>query len=685
MIYVNWFTTSSNVVYMKYPLVIILLLFSNFLFSQTRIDSLEGLLPHKLDLEKVILLNELSFAYWNVSPDKGLQYANMAYSLAIKENSKKDIARSLQNKGVNYWAKSEFKLALDNYQKSLNIFEEINDLEGISALCSNLGAVYLDINDYENALKYNYRSLKISEEKGFTEIYIIAISNISSIYLAQKNYPKALEYVQKSIAVSKKQSKTSNLASQLNTLGEIYKFKKEYKKAKDSYKNALKLFKKTKNSYGTAICLYNIGNTEYQLKNYASASAYLEESLNISNTINDQIGMLLANQSIGLVHKEQQQYDKALSYYYNAFQLAIKLGAKEEKLELYKNYADLYKTTGKFDKSVVFLENYISLKDSINNENSSKQIAEMQTKYGSEQKEKENELLRKNSEIQNLAIAKQTNLRNSFIGVSLLVILMIIILLNRFTIKKKANQLLIIKNEVISNQRDELKEINLTKDKFFSIISHDLKSPFSNILGFSNLLVEDYDSFDDDQKKEIIIALNKSSQSAFDLLANLLTWAQSQTGRIKINKKLLNLKELVETSIAPYKYNASAKNIEVTTTIPSEVNVLIDLNSAVIAIGNLVNNAIKFTPNGGKITIKYHANKNTIMLHIIDTGIGMTTEVIEKLFKIDENISTKGTNDEEGTGLGLILSKEFINKNGGDITVKSELGKGSEFIISLPK
>lgn len=684
MIYVNWFTASPNIICMKYPLIIILL-FSNFLFSQTKIDSLETLLPHKVELEKVILLNELSFAYWNVSPDKGLHYANMAYSLAIKENSKKDIARSLQNKGVNYWAKSEFQLALDNYKKSLKIFEEINNLEGISALCSNLGAVYLDINDYENALKYNFRSLKISEEKGLTDIYIIAISNISTIYLAQKNYPKALEYVQESINVSEKHSKTGNLATQLNTLGEIYKFQKDYKKAIYTYKNALKLFRETKNSYGTTVCLYNIGNAEYQLKNYVSAIAYLEESLTISNKINDQIGVLLANQSIGLVNKEQQEYDTALTYYNKAFQLAVKLDSKEEKLELYKNYADLYKTTGKFDKSMSFLENYISLKDSINSENSSKQIAEIQTKYDSEKKEKENELLRKNSEIQNLAIAKQTNLRNSFIGVSLLVILLIIILLNRFAIKKKANHLLVLKNEVISNQRDELKEINSTKDKFFSIISHDLRSPFNNILGLSNLLVEDYDSFDDDQKREIIIALNKSSQSAYDLLANLLTWAQSQTGRIKINKKRLNLKELVETSIAPYKYNASAKNIAIVSTIPSDIYLLIDQNNAVIAIGNLVNNAIKFTPEGGKITINYHEDKDTVMLHIIDTGVGMTSELIEKLFRIDENISTKGTNDEEGTGLGLILSKEFIVKNGGDITVKSELGKGSEFIISLPK
>ncbi len=240
-------------------------------------------------------------------------------------------------------------------------------------------------------------------------------------------------------------------------------------------------------------------------------------------------------------------------------------------------------------------------------------------------------------------------------------------------------------SEELQIANDKLVETNATKDKFFSIISHDLRSPFSSILGFTDLLSAEYDSLDDTEKRQIINSLKKSSQSAYDLLANLLTWARTQTGGIEIIKEQLNLKELVETSTAPYKNTASKKNIEIITNIPPDTKLSIDRNTSMTFIANLVNNAIKFTPEGGTITINYHENEDHIELHIIDTGVGMTSEVIEKLFRIDENISTKGTNNEKGTGLGLILCKEFINKNGGDISVISEVGKGSEFIITLSK
>ena len=249
----------------------------------------------------------------------------------------------------------------------------------------------------------------------------------------------------------------------------------------------------------------------------------------------------------------------------------------------------------------------------------------------------------------------------------------------------KQKEKLQIQAEELKASNDKLNILNSTKDKFFAIISHDLKSPFNSILGFTNLLVEDYNNFDEAQKKKIINSLNKTAQSTYKLLENLLTWAKTQRGEIEINKKAFNLKELVETSIAPYKYSASQKKIEIVINILPDANISVDRNTSMRIIGNLTNNAIKFTPEGGTITISYHENGDSIEIHILDTGVGMTSEVIGKLFRIEKGISTKGTNNEKGTGLGLILCKEFINKNGGNISVKSEVGKGSEFIITFPK
>lgn len=226
---------------------------------------------------------------------------------------------------------------------------------------------------------------------------------------------------------------------------------------------------------------------------------------------------------------------------------------------------------------------------------------------------------------------------------------------------------------------------NAAKDKFFKIISHDLRSPFNSIIGFSDLLKENYDSFDDLKRKKIIQHINISSLSAYNLLHNLLTWARTQTDEIKINKENLNLNELVATSISTSLLSADSKGVTIINNIQPEIIISIDKNTALTFIRNIVNNAIKFTHKGGKITIDSYLYEDNLKLHITDTGVGMSSEVIDNLFKIDKNVSTKGTNNEEGTGLGLILCKEFIERNGGSITVKSEVNMGSEFIIILPQ
>ncbi len=226
---------------------------------------------------------------------------------------------------------------------------------------------------------------------------------------------------------------------------------------------------------------------------------------------------------------------------------------------------------------------------------------------------------------------------------------------------------------------------NAAKDKFFKIISHDLRSPFNSIIGFSDLLKENYDSLDDLKRKEIIQHINISSLSAYNLLENLLTWARTQIDEIKINKENLNLKKLVATSISTSLLDADSKDISIINNVQPEVIISIDKNTALTFIRNIVNNAIKFTHKGGQITIDSNVNKDSIILHITDNGVGMSSEVIDNLFQIDKNTSTKGTNNEKGTGLGLILCKEFIERNGGSITVKSEVNIGSEFIIILPQ
>lgn len=238
--------------------------------------------------------------------------------------------------------------------------------------------------------------------------------------------------------------------------------------------------------------------------------------------------------------------------------------------------------------------------------------------------------------------------------------------------------------DALKKSESQLKEANATKDKFFSILAHDLINPFNIILGYSDLLVSDYDSIEDDKKREYIRTIHSATNSTFSLLENLLSWARVQQNRIVINKEELYLSELIDENINLYSPNAQNKNILISNEVSDKQFINVDKLTFSTVLANLISNAIKFSPENGKINITAHSTNKTIDVKIQDNGVGMSEEVIAKLFKVDQFHSTAGTLKEKGTGLGLILCKEFMEKNGGQIKVESEVGKGSIFTISLP-
>ena len=230
----------------------------------------------------------------------------------------------------------------------------------------------------------------------------------------------------------------------------------------------------------------------------------------------------------------------------------------------------------------------------------------------------------------------------------------------------------------------ELKELNATKDKFFSIIAHDLKNPFNTLMGFTELLKDNIAEYSTDKLEEFIGILHDTSKQSYQLLENLLEWSRSQTGRISMNPEDIDLHDVVKENIELLNNHAAKKEVTLMNNISARVKVHADMNMVKTVIRNLISNAIKYTREGGSITADSSAKDNMIEVAIKDTGIGIKPENLKKLFRIDMNYTTKGTADESGTGLGLILCKEFINKNGGEIRAESEFGKGSTFRFTLP-
>ena len=231
-----------------------------------------------------------------------------------------------------------------------------------------------------------------------------------------------------------------------------------------------------------------------------------------------------------------------------------------------------------------------------------------------------------------------------------------------------------------------LNQLNAEKDRLFSVIAHDLRSPFSSIMGLTSLMEERFDTLPKDSMKQMIGALNKSTNSLFDLLENLLEWSRIQRGQTRLNPQPHPAFDIIGEAIDTQHASLTNKNITIKQNIPENLMISTDKTSILSVFNNLISNAVKFTPRGGSITIsaRYLQNKSRTEFAVCDSGIGMSQEMKKNIFKIDADVKRPGTEDEPSSGLGLLIAKEFVEMNGGKIRVKSKEYEGTCFYFTLP-
>lgn len=241
-------------------------------------------------------------------------------------------------------------------------------------------------------------------------------------------------------------------------------------------------------------------------------------------------------------------------------------------------------------------------------------------------------------------------------------------------------------NKELKETQNILKEANITKDRFLSIIAHDLKNPFTSLIGFSKLVVDDFDKIDKKHLKEILEMIYQSAKQIYSLLENLLLWARAQSGSVTIEPDYIDIYGIIQENLDIFSNNIKEKNINIKLNLNKENRVFVDYNMISTVIRNILSNAIKFTNFNGKIEIKTESvdNGENLLIEIKDNGKGIEEEYKDRIFSIDKKFSTPGTNNEKGSGLGLIICKEFVLKNNGDIYFKSKYGEGTSFFIKLP-
>lgn len=268
-----------------------------------------------------------------------------------------------------------------------------------------------------------------------------------------------------------------------------------------------------------------------------------------------------------------------------------------------------------------------------------------------------------------------------YVGIGLIPLIFIITLLVLWT--KTLRRSVAEQTQILQEKTAKLEELNATKDKLFSVIAHDLKSPFNSILGLSELLLNNSYNYDTARSKKLLRYIHSSAKNTLSLTENLLSWAKSQTGQMKFEPKPIRLKEVVDEVIGIVDTSAKVKDITVDYTQISNIYVYAEINMLKSILYNLISNAIKFSHANEKVSISARTEENKVEIIVSDNGVGMNDETKRNLFHIESG-STRGTANEDGSGLGLILCKEFVEKHGGKIWVESEMGNGSNFYFSIP-
>ncbi len=654
----------------------------SFVFSaNTNRDSLDRLLKNYSDSKNEELLINIGEIYLSIDQDSAIFYLDQVQKTNLYDSI--DQAKVYFLKGKAFYNKCDYSKAITHVKQALDLKNKLSPQE--EAYCYNiLGNAFSSIENYKLSLTSYLSSLNIRIQLADILLISSSLNNIGNVYFQLEDYDNALRYYNESLVFKKKVSDQKGIAVIYNNQANIYHELGEEAKSIYFYVKALEIADELDNVKWKPTLLENIGKYYLDKKEYDKSLVYYRRALLEAEIRDSKIDISSTKLSLGSVFLMRQEYDKSLGFLQQALHISKEISVPIIELGCYENLAKLYETKSNYKESVFYYKKYNHLKDSLNKANNSKEIAEIQSKYQVDQFDRENEILRQRNTIQELEIETQKTRTTMLYVLGLFVLGLVIYSLYVGKIRKKLNKILTEKNKIIYQKNNDLSNLNSTKDRFLSIVAHDLKNPFNAVLGFTDLLMDRYDELDDSMRQEYIEIVHKSATHGSLLLETLLTWSRSQMGVMNYNPIGLNINQLLKEEIESLEEKAFAKNIELDFSEEDIILVYVDADMIRTVIRNLGNNAIKFTNEKGKISFTVNIDNNKALIKVADNGVGIKQEDAGKLFMLDSNYSKPGTLNEKGTGLGLILCNDFVEKNNGEIGVDSELGEGSCFWFSLP-
>jgi signal transduction histidine kinase len=575
------------------------------------------------------------------SSREALQLALEGKLLSERLNYKKGIARMLESIAWMHYRNSDLSEALRIANEALNMAKEINDNSTIASSLISIAAIYFDQKQFETAIIHFREAGILSQQAGDFKTYGRSLNNIGFSFIQLGKYDSATYYSTLSYDLAKRANEFYVLGFSCRNLGEIAVAQANFTRAIIYYNEGISLADASNNNYLKISLLYRLGAVHNHLKNPDRAIPLLQKAV-----------------QIGKQYSYRDELESSLR------QLAESYILLDDPLTAY-----------------AFQSEYIALHDSLTNRRRIEQLSVAQAKFDSELKQAQIEVLTRDAALQQESYNQQRLFTYLSIACAVVFLIFMFVLWYNNRRIKGAKKVVEHRNAEIKKQTTLLRESNATKDKLFSIISHDLRSPLGGLKGLMELISRE--GLTHEEFIHVSKNLRKNIDSVYDDLDNLLHWAQAQLNGIKSNKGLFNLAELVKDKIHLFEEVARSKEVVILNSVDESIFLQADINQIGLVVRNLIANAVKFSHIQGRIEVLALRIGSNVEISVIDKGVGMSAAEVDKLFQTETHFTKRGTLNEKGMGLGLLLAKEFVEGNGGEILVTSELGEGTTFKIIL--
>ncbi len=629
------------------------------------------------DTVYINLLNKLADEYRYYQTDSLQILSKKALNLSKSSSFKRGESMALYHIGNYYSDQGSNTQAIFSYKEAQTIAKEINEKNLILRTSNNLAGEYGYRGNYDQALKGYLETIELAKEYNNQKMLSILNENVAGLYTSQKDYKEALGFykevkrINEGIGIDTFSAETlSNMASLYAEMGEL-----EY--AMFNINTSISVFEKYRIMDWLAYAYEIKGKIYLKQEKFKWALHWYNQSDLIHSNLQDERGQIelfngMAEANLGLQNDSLAQY-----FALKAFDISSKLKFKEGIQKCANTLFKVHKNKKDFQTALEYHELYQEITDTLSLDDNKKGLTLLKTKMSYDKQKRD--LIIENDK----ALARQ----RSYIYASLFILMIFLVVTylvkKNERVQKKLNVELKTNKRELENSEKELKEINATKDRLFSIIGHDLRGPIGAFQGLLKLFREG--EIDQKEFLSFIPKLGSDLDHISFTLNNLLSWGHTQMNGSVTKPSVISLDSLVSDNINLLSETAANKSIKIISQLSTNTLVWSDGNQIDIVIRNLMSNAIKFTPQNGMVTIGASEKTNHWELFVRDTGVGMDVETRTKIFSDNANVTTYGTNNEKGTGLGLSLCKEMIAKNNGTIWVDSMVRKGTSFYFTLPK